>query len=32
MYGIEISQNSIKLHDGREGDAVRLQGTVQYNF
>lgn len=31
-YGLEVSQQSIELYDGRSGDAVRIQGSFIYKF
>ena len=31
-YGVEVGYHTREVADGRDGDAVRLQGMVQYNF
>ncbi|WP_431025725.1 hypothetical protein [Halomonas sp. H5] len=31
-YGIEAGYHSREVVDGRDGDALRLQGMVQYSF
>lgn len=31
-YGIEVGYHSREVVDGRDGDALRLQGMVQYSF
>ncbi|PSJ45660.1 hypothetical protein C7H85_09765 [Zobellella endophytica] len=31
-YGVEVSHHRRGLHDGRDGDATRLQGMVMYRF
>ncbi|MBR2513799.1 MAG: hypothetical protein IKE45_07215 [Halomonas sp.] len=31
-YGVEVGYHTREVQDGRDGDAVRLQGMVQYNF
>lgn len=31
-YGLELSRQSIELHDGRDGDAVRVMGSIIYTF
>lgn len=32
VYGVEVGYHSKETVNGREGDAVRLQGMVRYNF
>src|SRR5690554_3345470 len=31
-YGVEVGYHTREVADGRDGDAVRVQGMVQYNF
>ncbi|MFB9146840.1 hypothetical protein ACFFU2_09945 [Halomonas alkalicola] len=31
-YGVEVGYHTREVQDGRDGDAVRVQGMVQYNF
>ncbi|WP_445005047.1 DcaP family trimeric outer membrane transporter [Halomonas mongoliensis] len=31
-YGVEVGYHTREVADGRDGDAVRLQGMVMYNF
>lgn len=31
-YGVEVGYHTREVQDGRDGDAVRIQGMVQYNF
>lgn len=31
-YGVEVGHHTREVYDGRDGDAVRVQGMVQYSF